>query len=102
MLIRISGKAGYEEQEINESDIREFSITNMKTWTNKGTFKAWFKRYHIRLNDGTGHYISPSSFYALKEYLKGKYTSKKYTQFEYKSGYAGERKATDWTYTLTA
>lgn len=100
MLLRISGKAGYEETEINESSIREFTLTNSRTWTRKGTFKTWFKRYYIRLNNGELFYISESSFKALKEHLKGKYTSKKYTQIEYKGVYQ-ESKATDWTYTMT-
>lgn len=100
MLLRVSEKTGYEEKEILESDIKEFSLINSKTWTNKGTFKSWFKRYHVRLIDGTGYHISPSSFAILKEQLKGKYTAKKYTQVEYKGSYSTERKATDWTYEI--
>jgi hypothetical protein len=98
MLIRVSGKAGYEETEINEQNIKEFALTNSKTYTNKGTFKTWFKRYYIRLKSGEWLYISESSFKTLKEQLKGKYTTKKHTEVEYKNH--AERKATDWTYTI--
>ena len=89
---------GYEKVEVDPLEIRSFSLVNQKTWTNKGTFKTWFKTYHIRLNNGKLLKVREHNFKELKEVLKGKYTSKKETESEYKNG--AERRATDWYYTV--
>jgi hypothetical protein len=96
--IEVKESLGAEPININISDIRKFGISNQKTWTNKGSFKTWWKRYYIRTTDGKMFWIYESDFNILKERLDGKYNKEKYTQSEYK-GYS-EKKATDWTYTL--
>jgi len=89
---------GFEKTEIDPANIRMFSLINRKTYTNKGTFKTWDKNYRVRLNDGKLLKIRESGFKELKELLKGKYTSEKQTESEYKNG--SERKATDWHYMI--
>lgn len=89
---------GFDEAKIDIVNIRSFSLINQKTWTTKGNFKTWDKTYRIRLNDGKLLKITQFGFKELKELLKGKYTSEKQTELEYKNG--AERKATDWHYTL--
>jgi len=89
---------GFEKVKIEPSNVRSFSLVNRKTWTTKGTFTTWDKTYRVRLNDGKLLKIREFGFKELKEVLKGKYTSEKQTESEYKNG--AERKATDWHYTI--
>jgi len=89
---------GFERINIDLSEVKSFSLVNQKTWTTKGTFKTWHKTYRIRLNDGKLLKVREHNFRELKEVLKGKYTSEKQTESEYKNG--SERTATDWHYTI--
>ncbi|HBY19527.1 MAG TPA: hypothetical protein DEG71_00665 [Clostridiales bacterium] len=89
---------GEERIKINISDIKEFGISNQKTWTVKGKFKTWWKRYYIRTTDGMFCWIYEEKFTVLKERLNGKYTKEKYTKSEYKNYL--ERKATDWIFKM--
>jgi len=96
MEIRIFENGEFITVTIDINEIREFSLDNQKTYTTKGTFKTWVKSGHIRMKDGKGYKVRESVIKELKEMLKGKYTSSKHTNYEFKNG--SERKATDWTY----
>jgi len=89
---------GFERTEIDPQIIRSFSLVNRKIYTNKGTFKTWDKTYRVRLTDGKLLKIRDHNFKKLKDVFKGKYTSEKQTELEYKNG--SERRATDWHYTI--
>lgn len=99
-ILDVFERVGEEKISVKVSDITEFGITNQKMWTNKGTFKSWWKRFYIRVNNGMHYWIYESDFHVLKELLDGKFTKEKYTKEEYKS--YSERKATDWTYKVIA
>lgn len=98
MEIRIYQDGEFINITIDVNNIREFNIFNSKTYTTKGTFKTWVKDGYIRMNDGKGYKVKESVIKELKEVLKGKYTTTKNTNYEYKNG--SERKATDWTYII--
>ena len=83
---------------VNISDIKEFGINNHKTWTAKGKFKTWWKRFYVTTKEGNFYWMHESDFHILKEILDGKYSKEKYTISEYKN--YSERKATDWIFKM--
>lgn len=95
--LRIWGKAGVEEIEVNENDIVNFRITNRKEYTKKGDFKRFVKWYYVQVADKL-YTIGEYQFKTLKEILKGKYKATKSTETEWKN--YTEKKATDWTYRI--
>jgi hypothetical protein len=98
MLVKTWSHEGFKDIEINETDIKEFGIINSKLWNRNGTFKKWFKKGFIITKTGEWLNVLDIDIKILKEQLKGKYTTKKHTEVEYKNH--AERKATDWTYTI--
>lgn len=89
---------GFVDLDIEENAITEFGIICQKSWTTKGTFKKWNKEGFIKTADKR-YRVTDRQIIELKEIFKGKYTSRKQTDSEWKNG--TEKRATDWFYTIT-
>ena len=98
-----------EYVEININDITEFGIQNWKSYRKDGKFKKFNKNGYIRTKGNECieillHGNFNNSVNVLKRILKGKFSTRKDTDLDFKydarGSYVGERKATNWYYTI--
>lgn len=100
MLIRILTINGTYNIKITEDNLISFGITNERLWNKNNTFKKWWKRGYVYM-DNKRHYFRYDIIKDIKVFCKVhciKYNTEKTPCYEYKHGI--ERESIDWNYNI--
>lgn len=100
-MTRLDGQ--FTNVAVQDIIITEFGVSCYPVFTKKGHFSKWMKRGYII----AGSVMYPCAYHFIadiKAHFKGQFVTRKATHVQYKHSprgfYLGERKATDWAYTI--